>query len=232
MSSRETQRLILDSALRLFNEHGSPNVSTNRIAEDCGISKGNLNYHFRTKQEIVLTLFWQMSQETMTDAGSESATPPERFASLFARQIGNSWRYRFFIRESAALLREQSVLRRRFGELRRRNEGEWRRALADLVQAGLMHPLPGDAELELLLANIFIHGDHWLQHLETQDAEIDAAAFARGYEALLVMLGTCLTGSGAAMLRAQPLIDQQCAHFLPYIAPPVMAPRQRTPMSA
>jgi AcrR family transcriptional regulator len=67
MSTRETQKLILDSAIELFNEHGSPNVSTNRIAEHCGISKGNLNYHFRVKSEIIVAVFGRINDEINYD---------------------------------------------------------------------------------------------------------------------------------------------------------------------
>jgi len=232
MSSRETQRLILDSALRLFNQHGSPNVSTNRIAEDCKISKGNLNYHFRTKQEIVLTLFWQMSQETLAEPAADEGGAEERAAALFARHLGNAWRYRFFVREAAALLSEQTILRRRFSELRRRNASEWRRALGDLAAAGRIRALPAESELELLLGAIFVHCDHWLHFVETQDEEIDETAFVHGYETLLLMLGSYLTEAGQAALRRPCAVDAAVNQFMAYITPTPAVGRHRVAMLA
>jgi AcrR family transcriptional regulator len=227
MSSRETQRLILDSALRLFNQHGSPNVSTNRIAEDCGISKGNLNYHFRTKQEIVLTLFWQMSQETLAETQHDDDSPEDRLAGLFAKQLAIAWRYRFFIREAAALLREQSILRRRFSELRRRNGAEWRRVLNDLSANGRLKPLPPESETELLMGAIFVHCDHWLHFVETQDEEIDESSFMHGYETLLLLLGSYATDSGAKQLRRHAMIEHAARQFAAQIAPNPVSGRQR-----
>ena len=227
MSSRETQKLILDSALRLFNQHGSPNISTNRIAEDCGISKGNLNYHFRTKQEIVLTLFWQMGQETLPEPSLEGDSD-DRLAALFARQLGNAWRYRFFIREASALLREQSILRRRFIELRRRNAVEWRRVLTDMAAAGKIRVVP-EHELELLLGAIFVHCDHWLYLVETEETDIDELAFSNGYATLLLMLGSYLTEAGRAALRRTCTIEAAAAQFLSQIAPTIAAGRGRAP---
>ena len=49
MATRETQEKILGTALRLFNAHGTGKVSLGRIATACGISKGNLNYHYKRK---------------------------------------------------------------------------------------------------------------------------------------------------------------------------------------
>ncbi|MFN8512060.1 MAG: helix-turn-helix domain-containing protein [Chloroflexia bacterium] len=57
MSTRER---ILDAALGLFNERGTAVVSTNHIAAACGISPGNLYYHFRNKEEIIRALFDRM----------------------------------------------------------------------------------------------------------------------------------------------------------------------------
>ncbi len=43
---------ILGAAKRLFNERGYNNVSTQDIAGALGISKGNLSYHFKRKEDI------------------------------------------------------------------------------------------------------------------------------------------------------------------------------------
>ena len=63
MATRATQMRILLAALELFNEYGTATVSANRIAERCGISKGNLQYHFRNKREIIYAVFGQAIQE-------------------------------------------------------------------------------------------------------------------------------------------------------------------------
>src|SRR4029079_14052764 len=57
-SSRGEQRRsdILRVALRLFNERGTAEVSTNHIAAELGISVGNLYWHFKDKKEIVIAL--------------------------------------------------------------------------------------------------------------------------------------------------------------------------------
>lgn len=48
-----TRERILDTALDLFNDKGSQQITTNHIAEAMGISPGNLYYHFKNKAHII-----------------------------------------------------------------------------------------------------------------------------------------------------------------------------------
>lgn len=82
MATRETQTLIIDTALVLFNLHGCSNVSANRIATECGISRGNLQYHFRKKEEIVQSIF-----QRITHVMSKDALLRQRYRELREQRI-------------------------------------------------------------------------------------------------------------------------------------------------
>ena len=57
-----TKTKILAAALHLFNQHGLVNVRLQQIADEVGISVGNLAYHYYSKEAIVNALDEELSQ--------------------------------------------------------------------------------------------------------------------------------------------------------------------------
>ena len=48
---------IIETSIKLFNEKGCLNTSTRHIADELGISVGNLYYHFKNKEDILIEIF-------------------------------------------------------------------------------------------------------------------------------------------------------------------------------
>lgn len=76
--ARDTRTRILVSSLLLFNEHGEPNTTTNRIADELDISPGNLHYHFKKKSALVEALL----AEFQADARQVLQPPESKQVSL------------------------------------------------------------------------------------------------------------------------------------------------------
>lgn len=52
-----TKEKIIETFIKLFNEKGCLNTSTRHIADELGISVGNLYYHFKNKEDILIEIF-------------------------------------------------------------------------------------------------------------------------------------------------------------------------------
>lgn len=74
---RDTRQDILDTAKRLFNEQGYNNVTTRDISETLGISKGNLTYYFKKKEDIIEAIITESPNTRISEA-------PESLAELNA----------------------------------------------------------------------------------------------------------------------------------------------------
>jgi len=137
----KTRDRILECALQLFNQKGEPNVSTLEIANELGISPGNLYYHFHGKEPLVLALFERFQAEL-----APLLTPPEDVQL----DVEDYWLFLHLIVERLAhyrfLFQDLSNLASRVPKLER-GIRHWlnslKRALAELLarlQAdGLLH---------------------------------------------------------------------------------------------
>lgn len=59
----ETKRKILEAAETLFSEKGFDGASVGMIAEAVGINKGLIYYHFKNKDDILVSLFQSVIDE-------------------------------------------------------------------------------------------------------------------------------------------------------------------------
>ena len=113
----KTRECILEAALELFNENGVSEVTTHHVATKCGISPGNLYYHYRNKEEIIRALFDQAlefisEQEKAIDkASSATAHTIEQSLTLLSTL---NWRYRFLKRDLPIILMNAPSLREKF----------------------------------------------------------------------------------------------------------------------
>ena len=189
MASRETLTLIVDTAIDLFNAHGTAAVSGNRIAEACGISKGNLHYHFRTKTEVIREIFARIVDEMNSGWYDDHLEPSiRRLAEMFARQVLFIYNYRFFYRELPALLRDDAVLMARYRENRVRRS----RALEDFLGALEINQeldFHGDRRLiGALVETRWIISENWLNAQEFLGREINTECILSGYDLVLGLL--------------------------------------------
>jgi AcrR family transcriptional regulator len=189
MATRATQFRILQAALELFNEHGTAAVSANRIAERARISKGNLQYHFRNKREIIYAVFQQAIGEM--DAGwyqDHLAPTLEHMATMFVRQLQLILKYRFFYREMADLLRQDPQLRRRFADNRERRMRDLEKFMLTLQARGLMKFPPDPRRLRSIIDVTWIVNENWLNYMDYHDREVTVEAMLEGYAEILEVL--------------------------------------------
>ena len=120
--ARQTRTLILETALVMFNTQGEPNVTTNHIADELGISPGNLYYHYRNKDDIIGHLFARYEQRI----DQALAAPDERLPTLEDLWLQLHlifecmWDYRFVYRDLIDILSRNRKLRLHFSRILKR----------------------------------------------------------------------------------------------------------------
>ena len=60
----KTKELVKRKAMELFNRNGVRNVTLREVAKALDKSYGNITYHFKTKNDLILELYEDMKEET------------------------------------------------------------------------------------------------------------------------------------------------------------------------
>jgi AcrR family transcriptional regulator len=214
MATRDTQLRIARAAIELFNEQGTAAVSTNRIAEHCGISTGNLHYHFRTKREIIQFIFGMMVDEMNSDWYRDYLKPTiAHMAEMFTRRAILIYEYRFFYREQAELLRADELLMQRYRDNRVKRSLAIERFFFELDRAGALK-LNGDRDLiRSLVHSTRIICDNWLNSIEFMGQTLTPDSIAAGYELILDVLRPYFaTPESSVKSESRAGIRHRCEH--------------------
>ncbi|MEY2867301.1 MAG: hypothetical protein RIQ43_1327, partial [Pseudomonadota bacterium] len=154
--SGKTRNRILDVALRLFNEQGETNISTNHIADELEISPGNLYYHYRNKDDIIEQLFLRfeerMDQALVAPEGRD-VTLEDVWLQLHL-VFECIWNYRFIYRDIINILSRNRNLRLRFARILKRGSSNAQGIMRGLNETGAMRA--SAAEIEGLATNILV----------------------------------------------------------------------------
>lgn len=216
MTSRETQYLIKQAAIQLFNQYGSSNVSTNAIAEHCGISKGNLHYHFKNKNEIIRTIYADINSEIETGWYGDRKQPTiTHMAEMFARQLNLVLRYRFFFRDMVSIIHSDPVLHKTVKENREKRIEAVIRFFEALVDTGVLKKPRSKESLRYLVIMTWIFCDNWLNFIELQDTREDSEIAQIGYDFIIEILYPYLTDKAEKEIyRSYAAINEGVQNFM------------------
>src|SRR6516165_3325793 len=82
---------IVEAAVAVITEKGIQNLSLSEIEGRAGMSRGQLTYYFRTKEDILLAVFdrliRQMKERVQADEGPEKKCPMAELSGW------DRWRY-------------------------------------------------------------------------------------------------------------------------------------------
>jgi AcrR family transcriptional regulator len=196
----KTKELILDTAIRLFNEKGTAAVSTNQVAEVAGISPGNLYYHYTSKEDIIRGIFERMFAlwDITFDLPADHQPRLDDIQYLFQKNFEIMWAYRFAYRELPALLRRDDELRQRYITVRQRGFDGFQQLFASFTAAGLLVPVATPQTVADLAEVIWLISEFWLSRIEVSGQEVDPPAMQRGVNLMMQVLHPYLVDSSMA----------------------------------
>jgi AcrR family transcriptional regulator len=202
---RRTRERILQLSLRMFNDFGEPNTTTTVIAEELGISPGNLYYHFRNKDDIVNSIFSQFEEEIeLMLALPQNRRPNMEDVWLYLhRMFELVWRYRFFYRDLSDLLSRNRNLELQFKKIQVHEVRIARELCEGMRNSDALRAT--DGEIEALATNMVVVATYWLSYEYVRnprhysEPQAMADALGRGCYQVLSLLGPYLCGDAGVM---------------------------------
>lgn len=199
----KTRERILETSLRLFNELGEPNTTTNRIADEMDISPGNLYYHFRSKNDIVDLLFrrYESRMRELLSASQSRALDMEDMWLFLHLAFEIIWEYRFLYRDLDNILGRNRLVRRHFARIMRRKIETALAICRGLAKAGVLHAT--DEEIEALCRNVVMVATYWM-NFENAVQRTDAPpgdTLARGVYQVMSLVAPFLEGEQRRLIQ-------------------------------
>lgn len=99
MPLQDTKQKILEASLLLFNEYGISNTRLQQIADETGISVGNLAYHYNNKEAITESLIANVItslQSLLRQYGKYPSLSDLNFFFKEYYQLGNQYKFLIF----------------------------------------------------------------------------------------------------------------------------------------
>lgn len=136
-----TKQRIIDEAIRCFNQKGYGNTSLQDIARELSISRGNLAYHFPQKDDLLQTIFRQLTAKLELERSRSRNLPS--FTNLrhevqLYRQYQEQYAFIFTDSQVMAIPGIRTALR----EMSKATIADNNAAIAFAIQVGNMKPEP------------------------------------------------------------------------------------------
>lgn len=160
----KTPERIIEAAIRLFNTQGITQVSLRTIADDLGISPGNLAYHYANKGAILEAIYARMEHEMDDAVYPGGVVTLAHYDRLIRRISAFHDTYRFFYLDMLEIARRYPRVIRRYRRTIARRFDEHDRLMADLVAGGVVRPEPVAGLYRSLFHSIWVMSTFWLQH--------------------------------------------------------------------
>ena len=167
-----TKQRILKSAIGLFNQRGLVNVRLQQIADDTGISVGNLAYHYYSKKAIVLAIDSELGEELELLLSID-----QNFPSLidFDNHLG---RYFFLLNRYSFYFLDLLEIERAYPKMHAKRVDYVEKMIAQIyewlllnVEKGVLKPEKGENHYQHIAESIWMIITFWLTQRQVRGKE-------------------------------------------------------------
>ena len=194
----KTKYKILEVAKDLFNEHGYGQVTIRMIAIKLEMSSGNLNYHFKKRDEILEALYFQMVKDfdERIDKLSEIEISFGQIKNDIRLSMERMVEYRFIWTDLYYLLKNNERIFTHFSEVHKERMAGTLFLFNRLIEIGLMRSPAFKNEYEMLSERMINFGDTWIYTSELYRRKSTLKNIEHQSKVMMAMIYPYLTKEG------------------------------------
>ncbi len=164
---KNTKEKIQEAARLLFNKHGYFNVTIRMIAQELNMSSGNLNYHFKTRKELLKKLYFDMVEvfDKRVDNIHEQNLSLQFVSDSMRISMERMVAYKFFWTDLDGILREDEDIRMHFQKAYHRRLKGSMFLFQTLINEKKMRPPLFEKEYNFLAIRMINFSNGWLNNL-------------------------------------------------------------------
>lgn len=122
----KTKQRILKKSLQLFNNKGIVNISLRDISKKLNISVGNLQYHYKKREDIVEDLYFNLVQKIEKEILALNKNAPINiFFDAPVKIMIILFEYRFFLIDFVNISRNNETIKRHYSQLSIKREEQF-----------------------------------------------------------------------------------------------------------
>ncbi|HMO39632.1 MAG TPA: TetR/AcrR family transcriptional regulator [Saprospiraceae bacterium] len=201
-----TKEKILEVALRQFNTFGTDAVTVRSIAQEVGISHGNLCYHFPNTDAIILALYRRIAQEMDVQILRAQAGTPnlEHLLQLGPAGFQILYRYKFLMLDFVRITRRIPQIQIEYRALAQLREQQYLQVFQNMIALGWLRPEPVEGYYQNLARRWLVFGDGWIPHAEIHRNGSPDETAKYYYQILISELLPLLTAKGRRLFPKEP----------------------------
>lgn len=172
---KSTKDKILETSLVLFNEKGLVNVSLRTIAKEMKISVGNLQYHYKKREEIINALYFLLVKkidDAMLNEENQSDSLLKMFFTISETISEAFFQYRFFLLDFNMIIREHTTIKRHYLKLTLIREDQFISFIKKLNNDNLIREEILPNEYRRLFMRFQIISDFWISSANIQSKKM------------------------------------------------------------
>lgn len=152
---------IINTAIRVFNDYGLSAVPMKQIAEELGISPGNLSYHFKSKEILLHAIRDRIAQET------KDFFLPNIYLTLHHLEVmvnkfhEHTLNYSFIFQDFAHICRYYPAVAIQHEEINLVRIQLGRKLIDYYIDSGRMHPERDGVNYDYLLHTVWMLITFW-----------------------------------------------------------------------